>query len=249
MENAKTILNVNPRFWGPSTWRFIYSFISVYPKESDQDIIDNAIKFFHSLIHLLPCDGCRNSYSIFMKEPDTNIDDCTNFTSRDNIITFVFNLREKVNKKVDSEYCITKEYFKKKLDVMICEKDNKLSGYANVMCEVPFIQSHMEDVVFKYIKEKTDHDPHKTSVIINKSKKFINNPIFNTENKEFIFYFYRCVKCRNIYSKLFNCVHIDKISLEESFHKYTDLYNRLLFWGCTFLESDQLLLFIESQNK
>ena len=248
MENTKTISNISPKYWGKNAWSFIYSFISVYPKESDQNVIDNAIKFFHSLIHLLPCDGCRNSYSIFMKEPDTNIDDCTNFTSRKNIIKFVYNLREKVNKKVDSEYCITINYFTKKLDVMICEKNNKLSGYANVMCEVPYIQLKMQDKALKYLKNKTTHDPHKTSMIINKTKKFINAPIFNTQNKEFLFFFYRCVKCRNIYSKLFNCINVDKISLEESFLKYKDLYDRLLFWGCTFLTSEQLDNFINSQN-
>lgn len=237
--------NINPNWWGPAAWRFMYSFISVYPQNSDKECIEGTIQYFNSLKSLLPCSGCRNSYSVFITEEDTNINNHNNFTSRDNIILFVFNLREKVNIKVDRQYCLTYQYFKKKLDVMICDKNNKLSGYANIMTEVPFIHSHLELQVFKYLKDKTKYDYKKTKIILKKSKKFISDPIFNPDNKHFIFFFFRSVKCRNIYSKLFNSIHVDKITIEDSFLKYKSLHNKLLSWGCTFLTSEQLLNFIE----
>jgi hypothetical protein len=236
--------NINPSAWGGCVWKFIFSFISVYPENADKNHIDGALKYFNSLINLLPCSGCRESYSIFIKEPDTNIDNLSHFSTRDKIIQFVFNLREKVNAKIDKEYCITLQYFKKKLDIMICNKDNKLSGYANIICEVPFIHNHMCEKVFKYMNEKTKYNYQKTIIIINKSKKFLSYPDFNVDNKDFIFFFYRNVKCRNIYSQLFNSIQIDKISFDESFIKYKHLYDLLLFWGCTFLTSEQLSKFI-----
>jgi hypothetical protein len=245
MKNTHNIIhNSGPWAWGTGTWKFIFCFISVYPDNADSETIDGAFKFFHSLIYLLPCSGCRESYSIFMKESDTNIDDSSNFSSRDKIILFVFNLREKVNNKIEKEYCLTPQYFKKKLDVMICEKDNKLSGYANILNEVPFIHTHLIDDVCKYLKLKTQYNPQKMCIIITKSKKFISFPVFDVSNKDFIFFFYRTVKCRNIYSELFNSIHVDKISIEESFVKYKNLHDKLLFWGCTFLTSNELSSFI-----
>ena len=170
-----------------------------------------------------------------MKEPDTNINNSSNFMSRDKIISFVFNLREKVNVKIDKQYCMTPKYFKKKLDIMICDKDNKLSGYANILTEVPFIHSHLQENVIKYLQNKTEYNSNKTPIIINKLKKFISCPDFDVDNKDFIFFFYRNVKCRNIYSELFNSIHIEKITIQESFVKYKNSYDKLLFWGCTFL--------------
>lgn len=248
MDKFKEVTNVTPHSWGPACWKFIYSFVSMYPDKPNQNIIEGAIAFFHSLINLLPCDGCRQSYSIFMKESDTNIDDCTNFISKDAIITFVFILREKVNRKVERKYYLTRNYFCKKLNAMICNKSNKLSGYTNIMSEVPYVPLELEDKVYEYLKNKTQHEPDKTKIIINKTKKFIHNPEFDVNNKDFIFFFYRCVKCRNIYSKLFNCINIDKISIENSFSIYKNLHDRLLFWGCTFLTPSQLKSFIDSQN-
>lgn len=236
--------NISPRYWGPGIWKFIYSFIAVYPEKGNCNSIDNAFKFFHSLIHLLPCSGCRESYSVFMKEPDTDIDDSSNFISRDRIILFAFNLRKKVNKKVDNDYFINLNYFKKKLDVMFCDKTNKLSGYTNLLCEVSFVQDHMTDKVLEYLKNKTSYNPEKTSVIINKSKKFLTNPNFDAQDKEFIFFFYRNIKCRNIHSEIYNTMQVEKISKEDSYIQFKELYDKLLFWGCTFLTSEQLESFI-----
>jgi hypothetical protein len=238
------ILNNSPGNWGPNLWKFIFCFISVYPEKADIEIIDGAFKFFHSLIHLLPCSGCRESYSIFIKEPDTNINDSSNFISRNNIIKFVFNLREKVNIKIDRQYCINLKYFTKKLDLMVCVKDNTLSGYINILIEVPCIHSHLQDDVFKYLKTKTQYNPFKSMIIINKSKKFISCPVFNEHDKDFLFFFFRSVKCRNIYSELFNSINFDKISTTESFVRYKHLYDKLLFWGSTFLTSNELSEYI-----
>ena len=70
---------------------------------------------------------------------------------------------------------------------MFCDKENKLSGYANLLCEVPFVQEQMTEKVLEYLKTKTKYNPQKTMIFINKSKKFLMNPNFDVENKEFIF--------------------------------------------------------------
>lgn len=238
-------ININPNYWGNCVWKFINSFISIYPENPNEDVVINATNFFHSLVHLLPCDGCRNSYNIMIHEPDTNINDITNFTSRNAIINLVYNIRNKVNNKLDRYYYITKNYFKKKLDAMICVKNNKLSGYANIMCEVPYVHEKLENKVYDYLRYKTKYNPIKTNVIIKKTKEFIYNPIFNVNNKNFLFFFYRCIKCRSIHSKLFNLIHVDKLTIDESFVKYKTLYDRLLFWGCTFLTSQELQKYID----
>ena len=232
--------NIKPSWWGSSVWQTIYSIVAVYPQNPDIEQ-KNAIKnFFISLKHLLPCNSCRESYNKFIEENDTNVNNDKNFNSRDNLIKFVYSLRNKVNAKLDNNYNVSLNYFKKKLDNMISDNNNNIDAYLSSMSEVPFIPMTYETKILNFLKKKTNYNPLHTKEIIIICKKFMENPIFDIKNKEFKLFYKRNIACRKIIDKIYLNMGINDYCNLESFYKDRELHLKLFYLGATILSCEEL---------
>ncbi len=234
--------NIKPYFWGPQLWYSIFSFVSVYPDNPSSDLINSTKLYFTSLKNLLPCKSCRTSYNQYINEDDTNINNDYNFISRNNLIEFVYNLRIKVNNKREIEYFITLKYLKKKLDLMICDDNNKLDSIINYLIEAPIIHSSLEDKVYTYLKNKTKYNIKNTRSMIKNIKEFMINPNFSLNDSKFKLFCKRNQECRNIIKKIYNNMSINNYdSNVESFKKDNDLHLKLLYLGSSILSKTELL--------
>ncbi len=227
--------NIKPYLWGPVFWSTIYSFVAVYPEKPDQKIIENTRNFFLSLRSLLPCEACRHSYNQYILEKDTNINDYKNLNSRDNLIEFVYTLKNKVNGKTECNYGISLNYFKKKLNYMICENSNNSALVYN-LDEVPFIPEYLEKKIYNYLKKKTNYKTNETKQIVSASKSFMNNPNFSDgRDKYFRLFYKRNRSCRELIGKIYSNMTAGDYDIEDSFVRDNDLHNRLFYLGCTII--------------
>ena len=227
--------NIKPYLWGPVFWSTIYSFVAVYPERPDQKTIENVKNFFLSLRSLLPCEACRTSYNVYILEPDTNIQNNQNFSTRDNLIEFVYKLKNKVNKKTECDYGVSLNYFKKKLNYMICENSNNSENVFN-LDEVPFIPERLEKKIFGYLKKKTNYKVNETKQIIEISKSFMNNPNFSDSHDKYFRLFYKRNKsCRDLIAKIYSNITLGDYSVEDSFLKDNELHNKLFYLGSTII--------------
>jgi len=234
--------NIKPNFWGPKLWYSIFSFVAIYPENPTSKIINSAKQYFLSLKNLLPCKSCRTSYNQYIKEDDTNINNDDNFISRNNLIEFVFKLRNKVNNKREIEYYITLKYFKKKLDLMICDDNNRLDSIINNLVEAPIIPVSLENDIYKYIKKnKSKYNLKNTKLIIKNIKEFINKPNFDLKNSNFILFCKRNYECQNIIKRIYQNISLKDHTIIESFKYDNDLHIKLLCLGCSILSKTELL--------
>jgi hypothetical protein len=233
--------NIKPCWWGSSLWQTIYFITAVYPKNPSNDQMESINNFFKSLKHILPCNGCQESYNIISCETNTNIDCLENFKTKEKLIHFVFNLRNKINNKLTHEYYININYFKKKLESMIMTENNIYDGKVCEMIEAPFIPTDLEKSVFNYIKLYTNYDIKQAIKIMDILKKFMENPIFDYNDKRFRFTYKRNKKCRKIIKKIYNKMSEGNYDLVQSFLvQDKNLHETLLFLGCTILHKENL---------
>jgi len=233
--------NIKPCWWGSTVWQTIYFMVAAYPNEPDKEYTYSIKCFLKSLIYLLPCEGCRKSYTQFLSETDTNIENDNNFKTKDNLIVFIFNLRNKVNFKLAHNYGIELNYFKKKITHMVINDNYNYDGRVCGMIEAPFISPDLEIMVFNYLKTYTSYDYNYTKKLLEISKKFTKNPIFDYNNKFFKFMYKRHRICRKIIAKIYLKVHEGKYDIVQSFLNYDKKLHELLFYyGCSLLHKDNL---------
>lgn len=232
--------NIKPFLWGPNFWATIFDIVAVYPERADSKQIESTRSYFLSLKNLLPCESCRNSYQNFISQSDTDINDNDNFSTRNSLISFVFNLRNKVNSKLELEYCLTQNYFKKKLNKMICISGNTIDGYTNTLQEAPFIQKKLLDKVLAYLKKNSNYKIDDTIKIIKASKIFIENPEFSVNNKNFKLFYKRNSSCRDIIKKIhLNMTYYD-YCVADSFYRDNELHLKLFYLGCSIIPASEL---------
>lgn len=232
--------NINPCWWGSHVWQTIFFMIAVYPEEPSKEEIDNMKCFFRSLKYFLPCEGCKTSYCKFSADSDTKITNTDNFKSRNNLLLFVYNLRNKVNSKLTHEYYINFHYFKEKLNHMRISDNYKYDGRVCDMIEAPFIPEEYEHKVLNHLKHKTKHSPEYTQKLLKISKEFMANPVFDFDNKYFVFLYKRHAKCRKIIHKLNHFASEEKLSLSETWHSQRVLHEKLFSLGCTVIHAQML---------
>lgn len=239
---------IRPCWWGSHLWQTIYFIAASYPDEPSQETIKSAMNFFSSLKVLLPCGGCQESYSKFSCESNTNIDNVENFTSKNNLIAFIFCLRNKVNSKLAHNYLIDLNYFKKKISCMVISDKNIFDGKVCDMIEAPFIYLDLENKVYNYLKLCTKYDYTFTKKLLEISKKFMKEPNFDFNNKIVKFMAKRHKKCRKIMCKIYHNVSEGKYDLVDSFLNHdTNLHNELLYYGCTILHKENLETILNMQ--
>ena len=231
--------NINPALWGSSVWKTVFYMVSVYPNNPSTTDITSIQYFFTSLKSLLPCESCRQSYSMFILQPDTNINNPTVFSSKNNLITFVYNLRNKVNNKVGLEYGITVKYFKLKLENMICIEGNHNEYLACSIIECPFIPCQLEEkvnrFVYKHRKLVKHYSETYTEQLVATLKQYLNSPSFSLKNQSFKTFVERNKKCREIIDKLYYDIIDGNKNYEESYKTNLDLYVNLFYLGSTII--------------
>ena len=239
--------NIKPCWWGSHLWQTIYFMVATYPDNPTKEQIESMKCFLRALRLLLPCEGCQESYSKFSCEPNTNIDDNENFKSKDNLIKFIFDLRTKVNGKLSHYYCIDLKYFKKKLSCMVINDNNNYDGRVCDMVEAPFISHESEKKVYTYLKLFTELDYSYTKNLLEISKKFMKNPVFDYNDKFFKFMYKRHKKCRKIINKIYHRMSEGKYDITQSFlihdKKYHDI---LLYYGCSIIHTNNLDILLDS---
>lgn len=242
MTNTNTnTYNIKPSWWGSHVWHTIYFIVASYPENPSPQHIESICNFFKGLKHLLPCQGCQESYSKFSCESNTNAEYLDNFKTKDKLIVFVFNLRNKVNSKLTNEYNIDLNYFKKKLKHMVMNDNNIYDGKVCDMIEAPFVPKDLEKKVFQYLKLQTDYEPEQAKKVLDILKKFMQNPIFDYNDKTFRFVYKRNKKCRKLINKINNRMSEGKYDLIQSFLTHDKkLHESLLFLGCTILHKENL---------
>jgi hypothetical protein len=231
--------NVKPFFWGPKVWYSMFSFVASYPDKADNKTVEGARMFFLSLKELLPCEACRYSYEKYIEEPDTNVNDLKNFSTRNSLTEFVYNLRVKVNTKLEYDYGVTLFYFKKKLHYMICE-NSYFDGQILNLQEVPFVPEKLEPKVLHYLKKKTNFDISESERIYQTCRIFMDKPNFDPEDKYFKLFYKRTNACRDIIKKIYINMCYGDYCVEDSFAKDFELHTKLLFMGCTILSESSL---------
>jgi hypothetical protein len=97
--NIYNIINMNTSTWGPHAWVFLHSVSFNYPKNPTYEHKKYHKNYFTSLGGVLPCKHCRDSYQVFLK--DIPIDDYLD--TRAGLIYWVYQIHDKVNKKLDKE--------------------------------------------------------------------------------------------------------------------------------------------------
>lgn len=236
--------NIKPCFWGKKYWGGLYSMAAVYPKNSDIEYIKSVRALLLSWRKTLPCSGCRESYTIFTSQTDTNIMNNEFFSSRDKFISFVHKLRNKVNKKIGLEYNITKEYFKMKLDKMCCTEGNDVDGYVNELSEAPFIQEEIKNLILNYVHKNKSHidgyNSKYTIALMEKNLNFIKKPNFNYNDKNFKLWFKRNIKCRELINRIYNNMSCGDYGMLESFFKDKSLHLQLFYLGCSIIPMEDL---------
>lgn len=238
---TNNIINIKPSWWGSHIWQTIYFMVAVYPDNPTQQQIESICNFFKGLKYLLPCQSCQESYTKISCESNTNTECTDNFKTKDKLINFVFNLRNKVNTKLTHEYYIDINYFKKKLKFMVSSDNNIYDGKICEMIETPFIPKELEKKALVYLKIQTKYDPYQTLKIINMLKEFMKNPVFNYADNKFKLAYKRNKKCRKIIKKINNRMSEGNYDLVESFLvKDIKLHELLLFLGCTILHTENL---------
>lgn len=77
-------LNYDPIFWGPIVWKTMFIFALNYPLTKVNSTTRDQYKiFFTSLQNMLPCEKCRQGYTLFLKTNpiDNNLERCHDLLS------------------------------------------------------------------------------------------------------------------------------------------------------------------------
>jgi hypothetical protein len=98
--------NINPLYWGPPAWDFLFYCAVAYPDEPTGEDKQNIVIFLNMLKNILPCSTCRGNYQNHLqKYPLTDND----VSSRHNLINWLITIRNQVN-ATQNKPPITYEY-------------------------------------------------------------------------------------------------------------------------------------------
>ena len=97
--------------WGPKLWNVFYEFTRLSQRGATKSQKDKIITFFHSLVYVLPCALCRNSYRGFIRN-----DPIEPHIDNGQLVEWIYFLKEKVNNKLHRSSVITYQKFQKRLN-------------------------------------------------------------------------------------------------------------------------------------
>tara|TARA_Y100001973_G_scaffold88978_1_gene134840 strand:- start:169 stop:642 length:474 start_codon:yes stop_codon:yes gene_type:complete len=59
---------MDPKVWGPHGWQFLHSITLAYPDNPTLEDKNNHAQFFNGIQNILPCQRCRDHYSLSLQE-------------------------------------------------------------------------------------------------------------------------------------------------------------------------------------
>lgn len=104
-----------PKIWGPHAWVFLHSITFNYPENPTYEEREAYKIYFEKLSDVLPCDECKESYSRFIKEGVTKLDNDA-LENRSSLTKWMYYIHNAVNKKLGVTYDVTYEDIVKKYE-------------------------------------------------------------------------------------------------------------------------------------
>ena len=96
------------RVWGSAGWLFLHSIAQNYPWKPTPEQKKYYMIFFRLTGNVLPCRYCRESYQKFISQKGTLLNTQV-MKNRKNLVTWLYNVHNKVNKKLGVEESPTLE--------------------------------------------------------------------------------------------------------------------------------------------
>jgi hypothetical protein len=116
---------IDPKIWGPYTWKHIEAVAFGYPNNPNEKEKKHYKRYFKTMGNVLPCIGCRKSYKSFIKDELKLSDEV--LKNRKTLVKWVYDLHQKVNKKLGHVYNLSYNDFCKqtciKYDITITEEE------------------------------------------------------------------------------------------------------------------------------
>ena len=94
------------KIWGPPTWISLHAITFGYPLNPTDEQKENYKKYFELVGDILPCKYCRISYKEFISTGCTKLTDDV-MTNRHTLTRWMYDIHERVNKKLGIDYAIT----------------------------------------------------------------------------------------------------------------------------------------------
>lgn len=101
------MINIKPSLWGPHLWKYMHYFTFSYPEYPTSDDVNRFKTFFLTIGDFLPCEKCRYNYKNHLKELPLTMNV---LSSRDNLVMWLFNLHNIVNKHIGKREFTLKEF-------------------------------------------------------------------------------------------------------------------------------------------
>ena len=111
-------MGMSPDVWGPIFWQTMHIVSLGYNPEPSKQEQEDAVKLYTSLKTMLPCGICRAHYSEFLREMP--IEHAVG--SRDDLIYWVFQLHNKVNKNLGKREFTFDEYIRSMRNLAASER-------------------------------------------------------------------------------------------------------------------------------
>ena len=121
---------MDPSVWGPPLWRKMHLETFNCPENPTQKDKVNIIKYFNSIINVLPCEKCRKHYiRELMMNPVTD-----HVNSRKALIKWLIDLHNSINRRLGKRVLSYKEVY------AIYEKnDNSALVATTILCTVMLV--------------------------------------------------------------------------------------------------------------
>lgn len=158
--------NLYPKIWGGKMWESLHSITFGYPENPTKEDKYHYKRFFEEVGFVLPCSTCQESYQSFIKTDNTILDDYV-LSSRDTLTKWLYDVHNRVNKKLDVVYDISYEDVVKKyesyravcdnpysIDCIIPLKKKALSFQMADNKECPFITLKIAQCFVNYANER-----------------------------------------------------------------------------------------------
>lgn len=158
------------KVWGGHFWITFHSITFGYPTNPTEEQKKNYFQHFATYEHILPCKYCRESFSKFIREPDTELT-IDIFENRDTLTKWMYDIHNKVNKKLGVNYCVSYDDVVQKYESFrakctpdekgcISPKDHKAYSFKNVnTIDCPVLDYKyfvaLEDYIFIRIEKNT----------------------------------------------------------------------------------------------
>jgi len=89
--------------WGPTAWVFLHSITFSYPDKPDAETRAQFFNFFKSMMYVLPCKYCRDSYASYCKSSGPLGLKMKRFESRATLTKWLYDIHDAVNLKLDKK--------------------------------------------------------------------------------------------------------------------------------------------------